>query len=175
VKQGIKALRSSQESLKSDSAMQNKLPFPIAFSYHLIGASRDATERYERLLQCYESVVKYCAMVPISDYLSSDCPNTRLNRKLLQFLPRDLSLGSWIELTRDITSLQKRNVFSAFMPELVDFYFQPGRGTAITPAGTIFDSTLCALRNEWAHREETWPREAYPSRQCRGLHLRGDR
>jgi hypothetical protein len=144
--------------------MQPKLPFPIAFCYHLIAASRDATERYERLLQCYESVVHYCAMVQISDYLSSGCPSPDVNRKLLQYLPRELSLGNWVELTRDITSIQKRGVFRPFMPELMDFYFQTGKGTKLTPAGSIFDSTLCALRNEWAHREETWSREAYTTK-----------
>jgi stage II sporulation SpoE-like protein len=135
-------------------------PFPIAFTYSLIGAGRDPAARYERLLRCYEAIVRYCATVQISDYLSSGCPDPDLNRMLLERLSRPLALGHWIELTRRITALQKRGGGPAFMPEMADFYFR-GRSTSLTPAAEIFDVTLGAARNAWAHPDHTWPADAY--------------
>src|SRR5205823_5034453 len=52
--------------------MIDRLPFPIAFSYHLIGAARDPTMRYERLVHCYDAVVRYCAAVQVRTPWSPD-------------------------------------------------------------------------------------------------------
>ncbi len=131
--------------------MQTAFPFPIAFPYSLIGAARSPAARYERLLQCYEAIVRYCAAVQVSDYLAAGCPNADLNRLLLDRLGRNFSLGHWIELVRGITALQKRGVFPAFVAEMPAFYFQPGKGQSLTPEAESFDSTLCAARNDWAH------------------------
>jgi hypothetical protein len=104
--------------------MTANLPFPIAFPYHLIGAGRSPAVRYERLLQCFESAVRYCAMVQISDYLAAGCPDTDLNRQLLGHLGGSLALGDWIQVTRKITALQKGGAFRPFMQEMVRFYFK---------------------------------------------------
>ncbi|MGQ0764180.1 MAG: hypothetical protein ACT4OZ_00770 [Gemmatimonadota bacterium] len=55
-------------SLAATEIVLNSLPFPIAFSYSLIGAGRDPATRYERLLRCYETAVRFCAAIQISDY-----------------------------------------------------------------------------------------------------------
>jgi hypothetical protein len=138
-----------------------ELPFPIAFSYALIRAGRDPATRYERLLRCYEAVVRYCATVQLSDYVAAGCPDAELNRTLLLRLSRDLSLGHWAELTRQITALQRDGVLQAFMPEMTGFYFKPGRHGSLTPAAQVFESRLLSARNEWAHPDRTWGPETY--------------
>ena len=81
---------------------------------------------------------------------------------LLLRLGRDLSLGHWVELTRHITTLQKRQVFPAFMPEMMSFYFKPGEGTSQTRDGKSLRQHACVpWPNEWAHRRETWDEEAF--------------
>src|SRR5581483_2515150 len=100
----------------------------------------------------------YCATVQLSDYAAAGCPDPALNRKLLEHLGRNLSLGHWIELTRAVTALQKNRRFPAFMPEMVEFYFKPGKKQSLTPAAEIFEG-LCKARNEWAHPSYTWPDE----------------
>jgi hypothetical protein len=136
--------------------MQPGLPFPVAFPYSLIGAARSPAARYERLLQCYEAVVRYCAAVQLSDYLAAGCPDPDVNRLLLERLGRNFSLGHWVELVRRITALQKRGAFPAFVPEMAGFYFKPGKGLSLTAAAEHFDTTLCAARNDWAHPSQTW-------------------
>jgi hypothetical protein len=142
--------------------MTDRLPFPIAFSYHLIGAARDPTMRYERLVHCYEAVVRFCAAVQVSDYLAAGCPDPDLNRLLLDRLCRNLSLGQWIEITRKVADLQRRGRMSAFMPEFAEFYFEQGGG--LTQGARLFDQTLCQARNEWAHRSNTWSADEYQRR-----------
>ncbi len=141
--------------------MNTQLPFPIAFPYQLIAAGRDPATRYERLVRCYEAVVRYCATVQISDYVAAGCPGADLNRKFMERLYRNFSLGHWIEITRDIISLQKKGVLAPFMREMSDFYFKPGKGASLTAAGEIFDSVLCKARNEWAHPDQTWGVDAF--------------
>jgi hypothetical protein len=143
--------------------MIDRLPFPIAFSYHLIGAARDPTMRYERLVHCYDTVVRYCAAVQVSDYLAAGCPDADLNRLLLDRLSRNLSLGQWIEITRKITDLQRRGRMAAFMPEIAEFYFESKAG-GLTPGSIIFEQTLIRARNEWAHRTNTWSSDEYQRR-----------
>lgn len=140
--------------------MADELPFPIAFSYSLIRAARDATARYERLLRCYEAVVRYCATVQLSDYLAAGCPDAELNRTLLSRLTRPLSLGQWVELTRQVTALQQRGVFAAFMPELAGFYFKASSRPSLTDAARLFEQALLSARNDWAHPDQTWAPDA---------------
>jgi hypothetical protein len=72
--------------------MQTDLPFPIAFPYALIGAARSPAARYERLLQCCEAVVRYCAAIQVNDYVTAGCPDADLNRLLLERLGRNFSV-----------------------------------------------------------------------------------
>jgi serine phosphatase RsbU (regulator of sigma subunit) len=138
--------------------MPANLPFPIAYSYHLIDTTaRTGPEaRYRALLQCYEAVVRYCAAVQLSDYLAAGCPDSAINRLLLDRLGRNIGVGHWVELTREITARQRDGRFPAFMPEVATFYFKPDRGRGLTPEGEIFDSVLCAARNDAAHPDHVW-------------------
>src|SRR5262249_33834266 len=117
---------------------------------------RSPAARYERLLQCYEAAVRYCAAVQLSDYLAAGCPDADVNRLLLDRLGRNFSLGHWVDLVRRITALPKRGGFPAFVPEMAVFYFQPDKGLLLTPDAVTFDTTLCAARNDWAHPSQTW-------------------
>jgi hypothetical protein len=132
-------------------------PFPIAYSHHLIDTGRTPEARYACLLQCYEATVRYCATVQLSDYLAAGCPDPALNRKLLERLGRNFALGHWIELTREVTTLQQQGRFPAFIPEMVAFYFKPGKRPRLTDEANLFETTLCAARNDWAHPDRTWP------------------
>jgi hypothetical protein len=119
------------------------LPFPIAYPYHLIGAGRSPADRYDRLLQGYEAVVRYLAIVQLSDYLAAGCPDAGVNRTLLRNLPVKTTLGQWVEITRQVTALQKQGKLTAFMPELAALYFKPGKGAALpTPARSSTPSCL---------------------------------
>src|SRR5262245_5058367 len=137
--------------------MLAKFPFPIAYACHLIDTARNPDQRYKALLRCYEVLVRYCATVQLSDYLAAGCPDGALNRLLLERLGRNFALGHWIELTRAVTALQKGRRLPASMPEVAEFYFRPGRRTALTPAAALLESDLCVARNEWAHPDHTWP------------------
>src|SRR5690242_200725 len=77
------------------SGTYGDLPFHIAFPYMLIEAGRSPAVRYERMLQCYEAAVRYCAAVQVSDYLAAGCPDDVFNRMLLDRLGRPLSVGHW--------------------------------------------------------------------------------
>jgi serine phosphatase RsbU (regulator of sigma subunit) len=134
--------------------MPANLPFPIAYSYHLIDTGRTPESRYRAVLQCYEAAVRYCAAVQLSDYLASGCPDPTINRLLLDRLGRNFSLGHWVELTRKITAQQRDGLLPAFMPELAEFYFKPDKG--LSPEGEIFDNILCNARNEAAHPDYVW-------------------
>jgi hypothetical protein len=141
--------------------MRVPFPFPIAYPYQLIGAGRSDPDRYDRLLGCYEAVVRYLATVQLSDYLAARCPDPDTNRTLLSNLPGKLTLGGWVEITRCLTALQKQGKFPAYVPELAAFYFKRGKSTSFTPEGEIFNTLLCADRNDWAHRQMAWSSETY--------------
>src|SRR5262249_9144297 len=47
--------------------------------------------------------------------------------------------------------------FPPFMPEMVEFYFRPGSRPRLTPEAAVFEETLCAARNDWAHPDRAWP------------------
>jgi|HubBroStandDraft_6_1064221.scaffolds.fasta_scaffold01011_4 hypothetical protein len=136
------------------ASISAELPFPIAFMHRLIETEPDYSSSYQRMLDCYETLIRYCAMVQISDYFSVGFPNADLNRILLGRLQRNLALGHWIELVRQITSLQRSGTIKAFIPEMAQFYFRPG-GETLTLEAEIFDSKLVAIRNNWAHPRET--------------------
>jgi hypothetical protein len=142
----------------------DNLPFPIAYPYHLMRAGRDSATRYDRLLQCYEAVVRFCAAVQISDYRRAGCPDPQVNRRLLEHLPRKFLLGHWIELIRLITLLQRREVIPAFAPEMAAFYFKPGNKATLSKDAHLFDTLLSIARNAKAHPEETWADETYAQR-----------
>lgn len=146
--------------------MHGDLPFHVAFPYMLIEAGRSAAVRYERLLQCYEAAVRYCAAVQVSDYLAAGCPDDAFNRLLLDRLGRPLSVGHWVELARQVAALQARGVFPAFMPEMPAFFFgrDPGSRAARTEEAEIFDTALVVARNDWAHRDETWSEDDFARR-----------
>jgi hypothetical protein len=132
------------------------LPFPIAYSYHLIATARTPEARYRALLQCYEAVVRYCAAVQLSDYLAAGCPDATVNQLLLNYLGRNMVLGHWVELTREVTARQKAAKFRAFMPELAGFYFKPGKSKEVSEDGELFNSVLLSARNETAHPTFVW-------------------
>jgi len=144
--------------------MHQHLPFPVAFPYHLIDAARTPAERYQRMLHCYEAVVRYCAIVQLSDYLAAGCPDAALNRRVLDRCGQTFSLGHWVELTRSVAALQKDRVFPAFLPELAAFYFRAGGKHRPTPEAEIFDSALLAARNEWAHPDQTWSADTFATK-----------
>src|SRR5437899_503515 len=123
--------------------MQSPLPSPIAYLHNLIGNAATGSDRYRCVLRCYEALVRYCAAVQISDYLAVGCPDAALNGRLLEVLARKPSLGHWIELTREITRWQKRNPGSAFIPEMIDFYFRPGPGAHLTPMAVELFEKFC--------------------------------
>lgn len=89
--------------------------------HRLIETEPDYASSYERMLDCYETLVRYCAMVQISDYFSAGFPNADLNRILLGRLKKNLALGHWIELVRQITLLQRNGAIKAFMPVMAQF------------------------------------------------------
>jgi hypothetical protein len=136
--------------------MFDSLPFPIAYSYHLIDTARTPEGRYRALLQCYEAAVRYCAAVQLSDYLTAGCPDAKVNCLLLDHLRKKFLLGTWVQLTREIAALQKAGRFAAFMPEIARFYFKATKKRAVTPDAELFDSTLLGARNDAAHPDHTW-------------------
>src|SRR6266545_1294561 len=144
--------------------MHLHLPFPVAYPYHLIGATADPAERYERVLACHESLVRYCAAVQLSDYLAAGAPDAALNRRLLDKLGKNFFLGDWVNFTRSVTAVQKAGAYAAFMPEMAEFYFKSGGGTRLTPQAAIFDATLTNARNKQSHADEVLTVEAKAER-----------
>ncbi len=137
------------------------LPFPVAFPLDYIDAARNPPERYQRLLFCYEALVRYCAAVQLSDYLANGCPNPTLNKQILDRLGQNFSLGHWVELTAAITRMQADGALPAFVPEIAAFYFKPGKRSGRTAEGDLFHTVLLAARNEWAHPNQTWTAETF--------------
>ena len=111
-----------------DKALRDNIvdhyPHPISYRFLLAVNAGENQEKLQGLLDLYAAVVRYCAVIAISDYLRSDLLNPAVNIGILELMDRS-SVTQWEGLCREIAQTFVRISQSMFVDELKRFYLLP--------------------------------------------------
>jgi len=153
---------STGQSLKTVSLDPIKVieryPAPIACAYVGLGESASALERLFALKDLFEVALKYCAIIMVQDYLRLGIHSTPVDSAIAQFLPRP-QLGNWNHLLREIARCCRDERERLFVPQLVDFYFEPW-GAPRRRGHDLVDELIKFRNRVIAHRARPRGREA---------------
>ena len=108
----------------------SQLPFPVAFRCRFILTRADKRSALENIIDAYESLLKFLALVMISDYLRGMVEEPAIDRRLKKLFGSRISAGHWGEILREITRFYTKSADMVFLPELLKFYFIGERPTA---------------------------------------------
>jgi len=128
-----------------------RLPFPVALRCRLIMAQAEKRSAVESIIDAFESLVKFLALVVISDYLTGAVQDARTDERLKSLFSSKISTGKWEEILRETLRVYTKEPEKAFMPELLNFYFQENK---LTRQAQLFEN--------WGHRRNNF--RAHPDR-----------
>jgi hypothetical protein len=135
-----------------------RYPAPIACAYVGLGESTPALERLFALKDLFEVALKYCAIIMVRDYLRLGIQSTPVDSAIAQFLPRP-QLGNWNHILREIARSCQAEREKLFVPQLVDFYFEPW-GAPRRRGHDLVDELIKFRNQVIAHRARPRGREA---------------
>jgi len=119
----------------------DQFPFPVAFSCRFILTRSDRRSMLESIIDAYESLVRFLALVVISDYLRGLIQEPRIDKRLKKLFGRRISPGHWVEILRETLRVYCSSPEKMFIPELLEFYF----------AGKKFSSEVADFE-KWVNR-----------------------
>lgn len=135
--------------LKAESPYKH-LPFPIATTRRIIETHQSFHSKFTSMIDCLESIIRYCAVVALADRARSDTSEAKVIQQF--FLNKKLTLGSWVTILEE--SLQKtkgRKNFS-ITTKINQFYYSKNKG---------YISDLVRVRNEVHGHGATLTEESY--------------
>lgn len=118
-----------------------RLPFPVSFRCRFILTQGDRRSGVESIIDAFESLARFLALVVISDYLIGSIQDPAADERLKKLFSARLSPGHWVEILRETLKIYSKSPEKAFMPELLDFYFS---GSRLSSGGKRFE--------EWTNR-----------------------
>src|SRR5579862_2604380 len=84
--------------------LHRRFPYPISYAFFQYEHEMDFHRKFQLIIQLYEVIIKYAAIVSLSGYLSEDGKNQSLNQFLLSDFSRP-SLGHWTQLLEGLLKL----------------------------------------------------------------------
>ncbi|MDP8209191.1 MAG: hypothetical protein RAO94_10250 [Candidatus Stygibacter australis] len=134
----------------------NQFPLPIFTAHKEYASSRTGTEKFRSGMRLFTSVLKYCSIVAIADYLqyleAGGEPELQLTNLLYTNLFRP-SLGHWNHFLRDSLVFRRKRELeedSGLFYDLDGAYFKKRHKTSPGKLAVIFNE-LISIRNEWFH------------------------
>jgi tetratricopeptide (TPR) repeat protein len=107
-----------------DSVILNQYPYQIAENYRLYKniKQRDSSERFKKLLDIYEVVIKTFGSIVIRRYLLDDIRNSSIDNKIKAF--ESPAVGHWVGILRDIINEYKKKELTniPILSELMELY-----------------------------------------------------
>jgi hypothetical protein len=129
---------------EQDDLVLNHFPYPIAVAYQKALTVETASGRFLSMTSVFTNIVRAFALVVTSNYLpiGDQLKHERFNKLLLDSLPKDISMGKWIDLLfTGVAAFEgKRNKF--FVKELLDFCQQKGIRGRFESVTTIRNKTI---------------------------------
>jgi hypothetical protein len=103
-------------------AFYQTLPFPIAVVHRKMASAPTSTQRFSRLIDLFEVVVRFVTLVILADYLNG--PNER--EAMIQEIPEigrlsAPSLGDWVSLFKSLSRHYTSTNSRPFLKEIKDF------------------------------------------------------
>jgi hypothetical protein len=139
----------------ADEQAYGGLPFPIAFHAHRchsFQAARSPESRARHLAHALEALVRYLALVALSDYLQQGAFAAEVNALLQERIRRRLTLGHWLEVLREVVRAFAAAGRETRPPELAAFLFdRRPAGCKPSPALRLLDR-LVGYRNDYSHQ-----------------------
>ena len=114
----------------------SELPFPVAFRSRFILAQADKRSALESIIDAYEALLRFLALVVISDYLRGLIENPAIDERLKKLFSARISPGHWVEIFREILKAYAKSSDKIYMPELMEFYLM---GKKLSPQGRLFE------------------------------------
>lgn len=130
-------------------------PLPIYVSYLDFANAKDNTTRFRSGMRFFTTILKYCSISAIADYLDylekGGEPDPELTNLLYSNLFRP-SLGHWNHFLRELLLLKRKinTSDSGFLFELDKAYFKKRNKATPNKLAKLFNE-LIAIRNEWFH------------------------
>ncbi len=104
--------------LKAEESYSQLLPFPIAIVQRKLDNAQTYKDKYSILVELFESLIKYTALINVSDYLTrlnmGEDPGMGIDR-----LQRP-ALGDWVNIFFALTKLKNQPDAQPFLSELKD-------------------------------------------------------
>jgi hypothetical protein len=133
-------------------------PAPIAKAYEDLGAGTSPLERLFALKDLFEVALKYCAIAMVQDYLRLGLKAAAVDSAIVQYLARP-QLGNWNHILREVARCIQGQGEKPVMPELANFYFEPG-GAPRKRGHELVDKLIGFRNRVLAHRARPRAEEA---------------
>lgn len=138
-------MKNSESSRKPFQDIISRLPFPVAFRCRFVLTQENRRSATESILDAYESLLKFLALVAVSDYLRGVLEARAIDEKLKTLFGRKISPGHWVEILREILRVYSNSPEKVFMPELLRFYYA---GKRLSGEARSFE--------DWVNRRNTF-------------------
>ncbi len=133
-------------------------PAPIAQAFAELDANSSPLDRLFALKDLFEVALKYCAIVMIQDYLRLGLKAAPVDLAITQHLGRP-QLGNWNHIMREIARCFSGQREKSAVPQLADFYFEPG-GAPRKRGHELVDKLIGFRNRVLAHRARPRAQEA---------------
>lgn len=116
------AQRFASFAAETDKAFYQRLPFPIAVVYRKIAIAENNTQRFSLLIELFDAVIRFLALVHLSDYVN----NQRQAELIADQVPvvrksSAPSLGDWVDLFKSLSKIKGAPESRPFVEEIKSF------------------------------------------------------
>ena len=130
--------------------MIDAFPYPIAVCYRRLTEADSPAGEFGCLLDTFESLLHYLAIVVLSAYWRDSAPEPDHNRRLLEkFYKGKWSTGDLMELLRETTKLYLSRPDALPYPQLVRHLFTSGGEPS--PSLKVLEGFVELRNRAWAH------------------------
>ena len=155
----------------TEDIIREQYPFPIASSYQALLRYQRRLSSYKQaytlLLDLHTIVVRYLALIALSNYIQQKAFKGDFNNKLRQTLLKELTVGDWQYILRETLLVFRNQGEELFIPALLSFYFQ-GNGNTLTDVGEVLENLV---KSHLAQTVDTLTDAQYEERYKRELPL----
>jgi serine/threonine protein kinase len=130
-------------------AIENKFPYPIARTFYQLRSFNDWQAEISQLSNILGAALEHLAILAMTEYFSGSQRDAMINQSIYDKLRQHISLGNWVNITREVLTFLKGSAHEAFMPELFDIYF-PTKAQSSPSIKKLIDE-LVKMRNDFAH------------------------
>jgi len=138
----------------SDFQIRNFYPFPLAFTYRMLGSQNDDPSLYREQLRLVENILAFTAVIEMALVVHTKDAARQQNTKLTQPILKNywqsgISPGHWLSIIRDSSSLLRSSGESSISTSLASLWFK-GSTDQRSKFATLLDD-LVQRKNDFKH------------------------